>query len=175
MQAIILNTTLDNHFITLLDSKSEGVTFTRIDSDLSDILKNSDKEMSEEDNKVIEDIFKEAISSDKVSIKIESLKTTTVPAMISISEQSRRMAEMAVMYGGDASIFPKEETLVVNISNSLIQNLNNIMKDESKKDVALSACRHIYDLAKISHGQLSPQEMTEFISRSNSLIEKLMK
>lgn len=175
LQAIILNTTLDNHFITLLESKSEGVTFTRIDSDLSDILKNSDKEMSEEENKVIEDIFKEAISSDKVSIKIESLKTTTVPAMISISEQSRRMAEMAVMYGGDASIFPKEETLVVNISNSLIQNLNNIMKDESKKDVALSACRHIYDLAKISHGQLSPEEMTEFISRSNSLIEKLMK
>ncbi|WP_346888384.1 molecular chaperone HtpG [Clostridium sp. UBA1056] len=175
LEAVILNTTLDSHFITLIESKEEGVQFSRIDSDLTEILKADVKNENQEVNKEIEDIFKNAISKEALKISVEPIKAEETPAMITLSEQSRRMAEMSVMFGGgDMSMFPKEETLVVNNTNSLIKKLLNISKDENKKDLVNEICNHVYDLAMISHGQLEADEMASFIKRSNDLLRKLI-
>lgn len=175
LEAVILNTTLDSHFITLIESKEEGVQFSRIDSDLTEILKADVKNENQEINKEIEEIFKNAISKEALKISVEPIKAEETPAMITLSEQSRRMAEMSVMFGGgDMSMFPKEETLVVNNTNSLIKKLLNISKDENKKDLVNEICNHVYDLAMISHGQLEADEMASFIKRSNDLLRKLI-
>lgn len=175
LEAVILNTTLDSHFITLIESKEEGVQFSRIDSDLTEILKADVKNENQEVNKEIEDIFKNAISKEALKISVEPIKAEETPAMITLSEQSRRMAEMSVMFGGgDMSMFPKEETLVVNNTNSLIKKLLNISKDENKEDLVNEICNHVYDLAMISHGQLEADEMASFIKRSNDLLRKLI-
>lgn len=175
LEAVILNTTLDSHFITLMESKEEGVQFSRIDSDLTEILKADAIDESPEENKAIEEIFKNSINKEQLKISIEPIKTEEVPAMITLSEQSRRMAEMSVMFGGgDMSMFPKEETLVVNSSNPLIKKLFNLSKDENKKDLVNDICNHVYDLAMISHGQLGADEMSDFIKRSNDLLGRLI-
>ncbi len=175
LEAVILNTTLDSHFITLMESKEEGVQFSRIDSDLTEILKADVIDESPEENKAIEDIFKSSINKEQLKISIEPIKTEEVPAMITLSEQSRRMAEMSVMFGGgDMSMFPKEETLVVNSSNPLIKKLFYLSKDENKKDLVNDICNHVYDLAMISHGQLGADEMSDFIKRSNDLLGRLI-
>ncbi len=175
LEAVILNTTLDSHFITLMESKEEGVQFSRIDSDLTEILRADAIDESPEENKAIEEIFKNSINKEQLKISIEPIKTEEVPAMITLSEQSRRMAEMSVMFGGgDMSMFPKEETLVVNSSNPLIKKLFNLSKDENKKDLVNDICNHVYDLAMISHGQLGADEMSDFIKRSNDLLGRLI-
>lgn len=175
LEAVILNTTLDSHFITLMESKEEGVQFSRIDSDLTEILKADAIDESPEENKAIEEIFKNSINKEQLKILIEPIKTEEVPAMITLSEQSRRMAEMSAMFGGgDMSMFPKEETLVVNSSNPLIKKLFNLSKDENKKDLVNDICNHVYDLAMISHGQLGADEMSDFIKRSNDLLGRLI-
>lgn len=175
LEAVILNTTLDSHFITLMESKEEGVQFSRIDSDLTEVLKADAIDESPEENKAIEEIFKNSINKEQLKISIEPIKTEEVPAMITLSEQSRRMAEMSVMFGGgDMSMFPKEETLVVNSSNPLIKKLFNLSKDENKKDLVNDICNHVYDLAMISHGQLGADEMSDFIKRSNDLLGRLI-
>lgn len=175
LEAVILNTTLDSHFITLMESKEEGVQFSRIDSDLTEILKADAIDESPEENKAIEEIFKNSINKEQLKISIEPIKTEEVPAMITLSEQSRRMAEMSVMFGGgDMSMFPKEETLVVNSSNPLTKKLFNLSKDENKKDLVNDICNHVYDLAMISHGQLGADEMSDFIKRSNDLLGRLI-
>ncbi len=175
LEAVILNTTLDSHFITLMESKEEGVQFSRIDSDLTEILKADAIDESPEENKAIGEIFKNSINKEQLKISIEPIKTEEVPAMITLSEQSRRMAEMSVMFGGgDMSMFPKEETLVVNSSNPLIKKLFNLSKDENKKDLVNDICNHVYDLAMISHGQLGADEMSDFIKRSNDLLGRLI-
>ncbi len=175
LEAVILNTTLDSHFITLMESKEEGVQFSRIDSDLTEILKADVIDESPEENKAIEEIFKNSINKEQLKISIEPIKTEEVPAMITLSEQSRRMAEMSVMFGGgDMSMFPKEETLVVNSSNPLIKKLFNLSKDENKKDLVNDICNQVYDLAMISHGQLGADEMSDFIKRSNDLLGRLI-
>ena len=91
---------IDNHFISFLESKENGVIFTRIDSDISETLKNSESEDSKELNTKLEELFKEATSNKVNNIKVENLKNSGTPAMILVSEQSRRMAEMSKMFGG---------------------------------------------------------------------------
>ncbi|MEG0307026.1 MAG: molecular chaperone HtpG [Clostridium sp.] len=175
LQAVILNTTIDSHFITLMESKEEGVQFTRIDSDLTDMLKVEDKETDIDEATNLEELFKEVINKETVKVEVKPIKSEQVPAVIQLSEQSRRMAEMSVMFGGgDMSMFPKEETLVINKTNKLIKKLAKISNDENKKELAKDICSHVYDLAMISYGQMEADEMAAFIERSNGLLEKLM-
>ena len=130
----------------------------------------SDKE-AEIDTESLENLFKEALKKDDLKLKVENLKSDEVSAMIELSEQSRRMQEMSAMYGMDNRTFPSDETLVLNANNNVVKLLLDI-KDE-RKDEAEMICRQVYDLAVMSHKPLSQEEMTEFISRSNKIMELL--
>lgn len=169
MDAVVLDTRLDVPYVSFLEAYSGGVRFERIDSAVSEMLK-SDKE-AEIDTESLENLFKEALKKDDLKLKVENLKSDEVSAMIELSEQSRRMQEMSAMYGMDNRTFPSDETLVLNANNNVVKLLLDI-KDE-RKDEAEMICRQIYDLAVMSHKPLSQEEMTEFISRSNKIMELL--
>ena len=48
------------------------------------------------------------------------------------------------------------------------------IKKEDDKNVPL-ICQQLYDLAMMAHKQLSPDEMTQFIARSNQILLALAK
>lgn len=177
MEAVILVSMIDNHFIQFLETKENNVKFTRIDSDLSESLKETgesdgDKALAEG----LEKLFKDSLSNDKLKIQVEALKASSVPGMILLSEYSRRMQEMSRMYGGGMdmrSMFPEEQTLVLNRNNHLIKALVKLKDIEDKKQDTDMICQHIYDLALMSHKQLEPEAMTRFIDRSNLLLARL--
>ena len=178
MEAVILNTMIDNHFIQFLEMKESNVKFSRIDSDLSDSMKDTDAtEVDTDLTQKLEKVFKEALGDDKLKISVEALKAAAMPGIILLSEQSRRMQEMSRMYGMNGmdigSMFPDEKTLVLNRSNQLIQAVVKLSDDSSKKDDITLICQHVYDLAMMSHKQLEPEAMTKFIERSNLLLGKL--
>ncbi|WP_195264122.1 molecular chaperone HtpG [Clostridium sp. 1001275B_160808_H3] len=175
LDAVVLDCSIDNHFISFLESKENGVTFTRIDSDISEILKNNESEDSKELNTKIEELFKEATSNKVNNIKVESLKNSATPAMILVSEQSRRMAEMSKMFGGMEmpNMFMEEKTLVINNNNSIIKKLVDT-DSESKKDDINLICQYILDLALIANKELNAEEMNDFINRSNELLNKVI-
>jgi molecular chaperone HtpG len=179
MEAIYLSSMIDNHFIQFLETKQSDIKFSRVDADISENLKEIDSAESEEENKKtneeLEKIFKEALSDDKLKIQVENLKTSSIPGMILLSEQSRRMQEMSRMFGGaDMShMFPNEQTLVLNKKNSLIKSILGLSGNETRKDDVKMLCHHIYDLAMISHKQLDAEAMTKFIERSNEMMTRL--
>lgn len=178
MEAVILNSMIDNHFMQFLEMKESNVKFTRIDSDLSESMKDASAgETKAELSQELEKLFKEAMSNDKLKIQVEALKTTAMPGMILLSEYSRRMQEMSRMYGMNGmdmrGMFPDEQTLVLNSRNSLIQAVVKLAGSEDKKDDVTLICQHVYDLAMMSHKQLDPEAMTKFIERSNLLLGKL--
>ena len=177
MEAVILNALIDNHFMQFLEMKENGVKFLRIDSDLSDNLKDSEAgDASSDLKKKLESIFKESLGDDKLKISVEALKAST-PAIILLSEYPRRMQEMTRMFGmpgmDAGSMFPDERTLVLNRNNSLIQALVKLSDNSNRKDDVKLICQHVYDLAMLSHKQFEPEAMTAFIERSNKLLEKL--
>jgi molecular chaperone HtpG len=179
MEAVLLTTVIDSHFVQFLEMKDSGVKFLRIDADLSENLKDTssteDEAKVKEKTEIIEKLFKEAIGDEKLKIKVENLKMTSTPGMILLSEESRRMQDMGRMFGGmDMShMFPKDETLVLNSGNRLIKTLLKLKEKEDKKEDVLLICRHIYDLAMMSNRQLDSEMMTSFIERSNKILEKL--
>ena len=176
MEAVILSTMIDNHFMQFLETKMSGVKFSRIDADISENMKNADSAVTEQDKKFVEELFKETVNNDKITIKVESLKNSSVPAMMLLSEQSRRMQEMSAMFGGmDVStMFPKEQTLVLNSSNNLIKAMIGMKDNEQKKEDIKLISEHVIDLAKMSHEPLEAEAMTNFIERSNQILMKLI-
>ena len=103
---------------------------------------------------------------------MQPLKNASIPAVILLGEQSRRMQEMYRSYGqqmaGMASMFHDEFTLVINSNNELIKKMDTLNEEDSKLLID-----HVYDLAKISHSPLTGEQMTKFIERSNKLLGKL--
>lgn len=94
--------------------------------------------------------------------------------MVTLSEESRRMQDMMKMYGMsgmDPSMFGTNVTLVLNANNNLVKYVLDHKDDENTNMI----CEQLYDLALISHKQLSPDEMTKFIERSNKIMMLLTK
>ncbi|GAA0762554.1 molecular chaperone HtpG [Clostridium sartagoforme] len=175
LDALILDCSIDNHFISFLESKENSVTFTRIDSDISETLKNNESEDLKEANIKLEELFKEATLNKVNSIKVENLKNSGTPAIILVSEQSRRMLEMSKMFGGMEmpNMFVEEKTLVINNNNSIIKKLASLDYENKKDDINL-ICKYILDLALISNKELNAEEMNDFINRSNELLNKVI-
>ncbi len=172
LKALILPTMMDTHFISFLEMKENDVKFKRIDSVISDNLKNDTEINEESDGKLIE-LFKENLGNDELKIEVQSLKKADIPAVILLSEQSRRMREMYKAYGQSmgnfAPMFKDEFTLVLNRNNPLVNRISDMNNDDAKL-----ICEHIYDLAMISHQPLGGDEMTKFIERSNIIMNKII-
>jgi len=171
MAAVLLPAAIDMHFVQFLESKNSGVKFSRIDADLSANLK-GETEIPAETGEALSRIFTAALEESKLKIETAHLKAKDLPAMILLGEQSRRMQDMSAMFGNPemAKMFPGEETLILNGDNELVQLVLKLEgKPERQEDLDMIA-RQIYDLALLSHRQLEPAAMTEFIRRSNRIL-----
>ncbi|HKM21997.1 MAG TPA: molecular chaperone HtpG [Lachnospiraceae bacterium] len=181
MDAVILTHNIDQPFVSQLESKNEDVKFQRIDADLTENFK---EEISEDEKKTIEsttttltELFRKALSKDKLEVKVEKLKDENVSSMLTISEESRRMQDMMKMYsmpgmdmGGD--MFGAEgETLVLNANHPLVQY---IFDHKKAKNIPI-ICEQLYDLAVLANKPLSPEAMTKFVARSNEIMLLLTK
>ena len=181
MDAVILKHNIDQPFITHLEQKNENLKFLSIDSDLSEIFKDdaddSDeaKETLKADNDKLSEIFKKALGKDNLQVKAEKLKDAEVSSMITINEDSKRMADMMKMYGMsgmDPEMYGAQgETLVLNLNNVLVKYI----LDNPESDNVTMFCEQLYDLAMVGHGQVAPERMTAFIARSNRIMELLTK
>ncbi|MCI9085086.1 MAG: molecular chaperone HtpG [Clostridia bacterium] len=173
LNALVLPTMMDTHFISFVEMKQSDVKFKRIDSAINDISDEGEKDEAAkaEDEKLIEK-FKEKIGDESLKIEVQALKDENVPAVILLGEQSRRMQEMYRAYGqqmaGMADMFKDEFTLVLNSNNTLIKKVDTLSDEDAELVIG-----HVYDLAKISHSPLGAEQMTRFVERSNKLLGKL--
>ena len=176
LDAVILDSTIDNHFISMIEFKNQGVHFNRIDADLSDILKENDNEDNKEIKTDIENLFKDVIGDRINNYSVESLKSEDTPAIILISEQSRRMSEMRSQFAGmDFGMsFEEEKTLVINNNSSIVKKLVSLKDDESKKEQLSLICNQIVDIALLSNKELDYKQLDEFIKRNNQLMSMVI-
>ena len=179
MDAVILTHNIDQPFISQLEAKNEGIKFQRIDADLTDTFKAKTSKKAEEEMKeqaeAIAEIMKKALKKDKLTVKVEKLKNKKISSMITLSEESRRMQDMMKMYamnGMDMGGFGAEgETLILNANHPLVQYVTEHKDGENVQMI----CEQLYDLAKLQHAPLSPDDMTKFIARSNDIMLLLAK
>ena len=178
MTAVVLTHNIDQPFIQQLESKNEGVRFLRIDSEVEDTMrsKTSKKEIEEfkEKSEKLEKKLRKTLKKEKLVVKLDKLKNKKVASMITFSEESRRMQDMMKMYsmgGGMDDMFKdaEGETLILNAHHPLVQKVMEDPESDSSKLIE----QQLYDLALLSNKQLSPDELTRFIQRSNDILMKL--
>ena len=158
--------------MTQLEQRNEHVKFQRIDADLTEAFKQG--EASEDEVTTLTEVFKAALGKETLDVKVEKLKNDNVAAMMTLSEESRRMQEMMKMYGMagiDPSMFGTDVTLVLNANHPLVQY---VLNNKEGEHTALF-CKQLYDLALLSNKPLNPEEMTAFIQRSNEIMMLLAK
>lgn len=177
IDAVVLTHNIDTPFITHQEQKHDGVKFTRIDSDITNTFKEDvpEEELKETTDKLTE-IFQKALDNDKLTVKVEKLKNTSISSMITLPEETRRMQDMMKMYNMmgnmDPSMFGGSgQTLVLNANNNLVQYILDNPEGENTGMV----CEQLYDLALLAHAPLESEAMTKFITRSNEILSLMTK
>lgn len=170
IEPVLLNNMIDNHFSSFLEYKISEISFKRVDSYISENLKDNSED-NEEIDKNIKTLFEKYAQGTQISV--ERLKSTRISAMYVLSEEARRMEEMQKLYGGiNIPNMPKpEETLIINANNKLVKNVLNL-EDDKVKDII---CANIIDMAKLSHNTLNGDEKTAFLERNIDIMNLLMK
>jgi len=165
----VLDKMIDTSFINVVEN-DKSIKFQRVDSGVADALK-GDGEVYEND--ALAELFKKVSGEEKLEVKFETLKDEKTPAILTVSEESRRMEEMMKMYrmsagGADGFAMPTEATLILNAGSPLIRRLG----EDTAGEASESAARQIWKLALLSQRQLTAEELNAFLADSFAMIEK---
>ena len=179
MEAFIMNHNIDVPFMEQLERKNEGIHFARIDADLTDTFKSKTSKKAaaelEEKGKELSEMIKKALKNDKLTVKLEKLKDKKVASMLTVSEESRRMAEMMKMYAmngmGMGDFGNEGQTLILNANHPLVEYIMEHKDGDNSKMIA----EQLYDLARIQNAPLEGEAMSKFIARSNEIMMVLAK
>ncbi|MGN8069999.1 molecular chaperone HtpG [Mucilaginibacter sp. 22184] len=169
---LVMNSPIDNHFISQLEQKLEKTSLKRVDADVADkLIKKDDAPetvLTEEQSTKVKDIFNKAINKPAYNVQIESLNPDELPVTVTMDEFMRRMKDMAAM-GGGMSFYgnmPDNYKVIVNGNHKLI---GRILQEENE-EVRAQLSKQAFDLALLSQGLLTGAELTEFVNRSVNLI-----
>ena len=177
IRVAVLDKLIDSQFVQMYENY-EGtgehtIRFQRIDADVAAAL-TKDGDVTE--SELLTALFRKISGDEKMEIRYACLKNESVPAMLTVSEQSRRMEEMMRMYamqsGGDGlPTFPVEYTLTVNTAAPLTARLLDLCQEQPDKAEAIAA--QVYRLCLLSQRKLTAEELKAFLSDSFDLLGQL--
>ena len=158
---------LDAQFLSTLEMYDSTVKYLRIDADISAALKQEGNADTRED---LVTLFKKVSGKEDLKVEFANLKDASVPALITLSEESRRMDEMLKLYAMNGmnmgmDSYPQQITLTLNLSSSLIAKLESM--EGEKQEVAAA---YLYGLAQLSQKKLSAEELQKFLADSYTIL-----
>lgn len=172
IKVALLDKMIDTQFVTMLEQYTPDTKYVRIDADVASALKG---EGDVQKNEELEKLFKAASGKEDLKVEFENLLDESVPALINVSEQSRRMEEMMKMYAmtGDAPdmSFPVEMSIVLNMANPLTKKIADTAATDQEK--AQKLARQVFYLALMSQRPLTAVEMKAFLEDSFKILENI--
>ncbi len=171
IDVVLLDRVLDTQFISMLEMKQDGVKFARVDAEVADAMKSGEETV--EEPLAAAEVFKKIVG-EHTAVECQPLNDKEIPAVLTVSEESRRMEDMMKMYamnGGAMGAFPTEAKLILNTANPLIQKIDGMQKEENPH--AERIARQIYALSLLSQRKLSAEELKNFLSDSYDLLSLL--
>lgn len=186
LNALILDNSLDTPFMGLIEyvenmdknpeNQEEILKFARIDSDISKVLNSDDDEDKADDEKIIS-LFQDILGQKLASYKVESFKDSNLSAMVVVDEQSIRMAHMKDQFqamGLEGLNFDEQQGLLINRKSPIIKKLVGFADQADKKDMVELMCQQIADLAMLSNKELKPDQLNDYIDRTNKLMAMIV-
>ena len=161
IKVAVMEHIVDTQFASVLESYNSDVKFLRVDSDIAEAVKGDGEAQS---NEALAELFRKVSGNESLSVSFQILKDGKIPAILNISEESRRLEEMMRLYGmGEpGASLPTEMTLVVNSAAPLIVKLAEYVESDTEKAEKMVA--YIYKLSLLSQKKLSAEEMQSFLA-----------
>ncbi len=158
---------LDAQFLSTLEMYDNTVKYLRIDADIASALKEDGDAAAKED---LVALFKKVSGNEELKVEFANLKDASVPALMTLSEESRRMDEMLKLYAMNGmnmgmNSYPQKITLTLNLSSPLISKLETL--DGEKQEVMAA---YLYGLSQLSQKKLSAEELQKFLADSYTLL-----
>jgi molecular chaperone HtpG len=176
IEVLVTNNFVDSPVQSYLESKLDDVNFQRIDSDLEGLVDASrEKNVLDAEGKTessrIADFIRASLNNKDLEVEAKSLASEELPALFQIDEHTRRMRDYMAMTQGKGSVFPQKKTFVVNTNSKLIQKAFKIQTKHP--DLAKDLIKQVHDLTLLSQKELDPSEMSQVLSKSTQILERL--
>ncbi|WP_290697548.1 molecular chaperone HtpG [Lacinutrix sp.] len=174
-EVLLLDSPIISHLMQKLESTKENITFARVDADAIDKLISKDEttisKLDEAQTKVLDEVLKGIIPSDKFMVQLEAQDSEATPFMITQPEFMRRMKEMQASGGGGGmqmfGSMPEMYNLIVNTNSELVGEILNT----ENKEIQERLINQSLDLARLSQGLLKGKELSDFVKRSYEMIK----
>lgn len=168
---LLMDSPIDGHFISNIERKLDKTTMKRVDADVVDKLIEKDENiemvLTDEQKEKVKTIFEKAINNTNMKVELVSQQADQFPVAITMDEFMRRMKEMARLGGGMSfyGSMPDSYKVSVNGNHKLI---DKILKADDTTQTVLA--KQAVDLAMLAQGLLTGADLTDFVSRSLSMI-----
>ena len=172
----IASSPLDHPLMSKLE-KEGSLLFRRIDAALDATFVDASREKTILDASGrteaahIADFFKESIGNVSLDVEAKSLAADALPAILTLKEEERRMRDYLTRVIKEKHNLQPKATLIVNTNNPLIQKLHSM--EASSPELAKDLALYIFDLTRLSHRELSHDELSAFVARSTKILEAL--
>jgi molecular chaperone HtpG len=125
---------------------------------------------------VTADWVRQALESKNIEVEAKSLASEELPAFLMIDEQGRRMRDFMRQNSPDMGTEMLEgmtkRTLVVNTNSPLIDATEKL--GQAEPELAKEVMQQVYELALLSQRELEPEQLHQFIGRSQSVLQDLV-
>ncbi len=176
--ALLFDHVIDQPFMRKYEVLHPNLRFIRIDSNIDSLLKGRMSDEDEAAAAVLRDIITSVLAErlNSMDLQITNLEQKNISALIINDEKSRRVADMLEIYGFiNAMDFSVKEmqaksTLLINMSNEIVRFVL-----DSEDDTVIHLIVHqLFDLALMSQQALKPEDVENFINRSESILSHII-
>ena len=168
-----METLVDASFINSIEMKLENTQFVRVDSDITENLidksENNESVLSKEEAEKLKTLFDKPLEGMQLNVEVKGLSEDSNPVTATRPELMRRMKDMAAIGGGMSAWYasmPDEVNLTINGNHPIFKNILKEANQEKQEKIV----RNLADLALLSQGLLTGNNLTSFISRSVELM-----
>jgi molecular chaperone HtpG len=169
---LLLETPIDSHFVNMLESSFEDISFVRVDAEVVEKLINKEEglpsKLSDEQKDKLKPLIEKQLENKSFMVSFENMSETDQPMLITQPEFMRRMKDMSALGGGMGYMgsMPDTYTLVVNANHPIMGKILDEQDEESQGKLI----NQLVDLAMLSKNLLKGEKLTSFIKRSVELI-----
>ena len=178
IDVVLLDRVIDTQFIQTVEMANPGekdnadkpaVKFARVDAETPDSLKD-DGDKTE--IPALAELFRK-VAGEHTTIAFDRYRDANVPAILTVSEEARRMQDMMKLYRMDGmGDFPLDATLTLNTASPLVGKLTTLC-DNGNEERAETIARQIFALATMSQRPFTADELQKFLSDSYSVLSML--
>ena len=178
---LLMDGQLDNHYINWYESKNKETRFVRVDSDVIDKLiqkeENIKMSLTEAQQELLRPVFESQMPKDDKShynISFEAygdkLKSITKKIDAAVAEENR--FDEVVKGKKEEELTPEEKSTREELSKKIVTLRDERYQRLREIGGENRLVKQIIDLALLTNGMLKGKNLTDFIQRSISLIEK---